>query len=108
MAKCRYPDCFNCEKPDCDYNELDTMDIIRQDMFDKALELELLPIEIIKRRQTQRKYNKTDKGKKRTKRYNNSAKGKERFKAYNQSEKGKERFKRYYEKKKMERLKGVV
>ena len=105
--KCCYPDCFNCQYTECRYDTLERQDILRQDKFDKSLELVEPEIQI--RRESQKRYNTTDKGKERFKRYANSDNGKERLKRYaqtdnfkesqrryNSSDKGKERFRRYY------------
>lgn len=90
---CVYPDCERCVYYDCRYDGLERMDIIKQDAFDK--ELEVVEPEVIQRRKNQKIYNSTEKGKIKQKKYNSSEKGKMRQKKYNDSEKGKENRKRY-------------
>lgn len=85
--KCKYPNCFNCPYADCKYDLLTIEDVLRQDNFDK----ELIEPEVLKRRERQKRYDKSGKGIERTKRYN-------------KTDKAKERWKRYYRKKKQKKV----
>ena len=98
--KCCYPDCFNCQYTECRYDSLERKDIVEQDKFDK--ELEVVEPEITARRERQKQYNTTDKGKERFRRYAQTDNFKESQRKYNNSDKGKERFRRYYQKKKLQ------
>lgn len=98
--KCMYPNCERCVYMDCIYDGLESKDVLEQDMFDKKLEV--VEPEISARKERQKRYNTTDKGKERFKRYAQTDKFKKSQDKYNNSEKGKERWRRYYYKKKME------
>ena len=74
------------------------------DYFDR-LALADRPTEIIKKRERQRRYLQTDKGKAALRKYEQSEKAKERQKKYFQSEKGKE-MQRMYEQRKRLKKKG--
>ena len=91
--KCCYPNCFECPYDDCRYNGIECGERKLQDIFDK--ELEVVETEILKRRQKQKRYSKTEKYKKSQDLYNMSDKRKESQKRYNQSQKGKDARKRY-------------
>lgn len=71
-------DCFNCQKPDCDYEELTEEE--RKNQNDTEFEI-----------RAERKHGKS----KAMWNYQHSEKGKATLKKYNASEKGKERKKRY-------------
>ncbi len=98
--KCCYPVCDNCPYSDCRNDAVEYSDIIRQDVFDKEVELENLEPHILRRRNAVNKYLKTEQGKKTLERYRNSDKGKASSKRYEASDKGKERAKRYDKSKK--------
>lgn len=85
---CIYPDCLKCAYSDCGYSELEYSDVVRQNKYDK--ELEIVEPEVQLRRKRQEKYEKTDKAKARKKRYE-------------QSDKAKARWRRYYYKKKLQK-----
>lgn len=97
-------DCFNCQNPDCDNEEITLDEIKAQDQFDrlvvnerkygKARKLWLYEISL-KGRLRRSRYIKSAKGKETLRKYAQSAKGREAAKRYAQSEKGKENYKRY-------------
>ena len=93
MKKCNYPDCFNCTKDDCDYERIDFSDIKRQDEFDKSLQV--VEPEILKNREKQKRYQKSEKGKETQRRYVKSEKGKKAKDKYEKSDKRKESISRY-------------
>lgn len=107
---CIYPDCLNCPLSDCEYNELESEDYAES----RERDLEAMFFKnpnYKKRKESQRKYIKSDKGKAAQKRYSQSDKGKqaqaryaktdkfkEAQKRYLQSDKGKEKAKRHTQK----------
>ncbi len=98
MKKCCYPNCFECKLDDCIKETIDYYEIRFQDSYDK--ELKVIEPEIKNRRISQKKYEKTQKGKERKAKYFSSENGKDAQRKYFQSQKGKDAQKRYYEKKK--------
>lgn len=104
--KCRYPDCFNCTYADCRWNGIEWQEIVRQDRFDK--ELEIVEPEILRMRQKNKRYEMSLKGKQRHKRYEKAEKGKinakKKAKRRIQSGKNAEYCRRYYQKIKMQKL----
>lgn len=95
--KCCYPNCFECPYVDCRYDGLEYSETLQQDRFDR--ELEIVEPEVLKRRKYQSVYFRTEKGKQARreaqKRYSQSEKGKERQKRYQQTERFKDAQKRY-------------
>lgn len=84
-------DCFNCGKPDCNFNGVTHDERISQDVRDRfALYERKYGAERVRA-----DYNRSDRGRERNKRYDASEKGKERQKKYWQTEKGKEARRRY-------------
>lgn len=61
-------DCFNCPKSDCDMDGVTLGEKYEQDKRDKQAELERADEKIKRRREIQRKYQKTEKGKAKSKR----------------------------------------
>ena len=103
--KCCYPDCFNCIYVDCRYDGIEKADIIMQDKFDK--ELEIVDPDILRKREAQIRYRRSEKGKDSTKKYMQSEKGKIAIKKYRNSDSHKKAQKEYMKsekgKRKMER-----
>ena len=101
---CAYPNCGKCVYADCRYDELEAKDIQEQDRFDK--QFEIVEPEIEKRRERQKKYNKSKKGRERQKKYCKTKKGKENEKRKRDRKvangKNAEYCRRYYYKKKMQ------
>ena len=104
--KCCYPDCFNCVYKDCRYSGSEYDDVVRQNEFDR--ELEVVEPSVRLRRARQSKYAKTDKGIARYERYIQSDKGKEMLKRKQkksiESGKNAECCRRYYQKMKAKKL----
>lgn len=102
--KCMYPDCERCVFTDCIYDSVERKDIFEQDMFDKVLEV--VEPEVLSRRESQRKYNNSEKGKASRRRYSMTEKGIENEKKKSQRKinngRNAEYCRRYYYKKKME------
>jgi hypothetical protein len=102
--KCMHPNCERCVFKDCIYDRVERKDVFEQDMFDK--ELEVVEPEVQLRRERQRRYNKSDKGKASRKRYSMTEKGIENEKRKRQRKidngRNAEYCRRYYYKKKME------
>ena len=102
--KCIYPDCERCVFTDCIYDMVERKDVFEQDMFDK--ELEVVEPEVLLRRERQKRYNNSDKGKASRKRYSATDKGRENEKRKSQRKidngKNAEYCRRYYYKKKMQ------
>jgi hypothetical protein len=94
---CIYPNCLQCPYEDCYYDDLEYADILEQDKIDEKITKarEILEPEIIRKRESQRRYARSPKGKCASKRYAESEKGKATKKKYDESEKGKERRKKY-------------
>ena len=88
-------DCFNCTKPDCDVDGVTFYEKCEQDKRDKSIELDRASEDVKRRREYQRKYDRSEKGKARSNRYIASYKGKEKEKRRENTEKGIERHKRY-------------
>lgn len=99
-----YPNCEACIFADCIHDELERKDIFEQDMLDKALEV--IEPDIQSRRERQRKYNQSEKGKASRKRYSMSEKGRQNEKRKKQTQidngKNAEYCRRYYYKRKMQ------
>ena len=99
---CVYPNCLSCTLPDCEYDSLEIDDEVQSASLDSAI----LSLRIADKYYangsypvyaSQRKYNKSDKGRTRQYKYNHSEKGIAARKRYEQSEKGQEAQKRYSE-----------
>ena len=104
--KCMYPNCDSCLFTDCIYDGVERKDVYEQDEMDK--QLQLVEPGILRRRERQRRYNKSDKGKASRKRYSMTKKGIENEKRKKQRKidngRNAEYCRRYYYKKKMEML----
>lgn len=102
--KCMYPHCEACIFTDCIHDELEQRDVFEQDMLDKALEV--VEPDILSRRERQRKYNRSAKGKANRKRYSMTEKGRQNEKRKKQAQidngKNAEYCRRYYYKRKMQ------
>lgn len=101
---CRYPDCEGCVFPDCKHDGLERADVYRQDQLDNSLGE--VSAEGLRRREYQRKYNHSEKGKASRKRYSTTEKGLENEKRKRQRKidngKNAEYCRRYYYKKKLQ------
>lgn len=101
---CTFPDCIYCPYQDCKYDEIEQSDLFRQNAFDN--ELGIVDPKILRRRQSQKKYINSEKGKLAMRRYLNSEKGQEneRRKRQKKIDNGKnaEYCRRYYRRKKLE------
>ena len=83
--------CFECSKPDCDFDGVTHDECISQEVRDRfALYDRKYGAERVRA-----DYNRTDRGRERLKKYETTEKAKERRKKYQQSEKGKEARRRY-------------
>ena len=92
-TKCCYPDCGKCPYKDCRYDAVLPEERRQQDIFDRGLEA--VDPEVVKRRERQKRYNQSKKGKAAQKRYRESDKGIEARKRYQKSDLFKEAQKRY-------------
>lgn len=97
---CIYPNCLNCPLPECEYDALE----IEDEAESNSRDMDVLLLRTVARHHangtysqyvSQRRYNRSDKGRQAQHRYNHSDKGIAVKKRYEQSDKGKEAKKRY-------------
>lgn len=98
--------CSSCPFGDCTFDGVTEQERAAQDKFDS----ELQPVEptLLRRRESNRRYNHSNKGKESRKRYSNTDKGREVQKRYNQSEKRREQWRIQNAKRKERNLKQLV